>query len=59
MALGTGILDKIFKLLKPIEDMTYKYYDNDYMIYLVGGVVILFLVVFGYFVFRIVFGIFS
>lgn len=57
--MGLGILDKIFGILKPIEDLTYKYYDNDYMIYLVVGVIILFLVVLGFFIFRIIVGLFT
>jgi len=48
-----GIIDKLFKALKPIEDLTYKYYDNDYMIYLAVGLILLFFIALVFFLFKI------
>lgn len=47
-----GIFDGIMKIFKPIEDLAYKYYDNDYMVYAVLGGTILFLIAFGYLIFK-------
>lgn len=49
-----GIFERIFKIFKPIEDLMYKYYDNDYMIYAIVVIVLLFFALLGFFIFKIV-----
>lgn len=51
-----GIFDGVLKIFKPIEDLAFKYYDNDYMVYAVLGGTLLFLIAFGYLIFKFVMG---
>lgn len=55
----TDIFDKLFKLFKPIEDLTYQYYENDYMFFVIIAGVIIFFLFLGFIIFKIVFAILS
>lgn len=46
------ILDDIIKLFDPLTDMTYKYWENKYIMYGLGVVFLLFMGLIGYIIFT-------
>jgi len=49
------IFDKLLKIFKPIEDLTYQYYENDYMVYIAVAGIIIFFLLLGFAIFKITF----